>query len=70
MLVSRFFQIIMSDTSRVGRFMDGVRAVISVRHCIKWPPYLRQMMCLFSGILPEPRFAATHYLPQSCLVSN
>ena len=56
MLVSRFFQIIMSDTSGAGRFLDGVREVISVRHCVKRPPYLGHMMCLFPGILSGSRF--------------
>ena len=43
-LVSRFFRILKSelpDTRAVGRFPDVIRGVISVRHFIKYPAYLR-----------------------------
>ena len=59
-----------SDTSRMGRFVDVFRAAISVMRFIKCPPYIRQILRVFLGILPETRSSATRYLVQSCRVSN
>ena len=39
-LARRLFRITKSDNRLMGRFADGVKAVVRVRHFIKRPQYL------------------------------